>query len=73
MYRLFREFENAWDNARSANCKKGRRVFLNYRLLWRVMAIELGLTHLSELFPPLRQAKAQKGQLAMIAEINKLR
>lgn len=69
--RRFREYESVWDSDRSANCKLGRRFFLNYRLLWSEIVKEKNYPHL-DFFKPLKNNKLHVKQLAMVKSVRDL-
>jgi hypothetical protein len=67
--RRFREYENAWQSARSAKFREKRKSFVNYRLLWERLIEDLALGHLS-LFPEgMKNKTLDKNQRTMILEL----
>jgi hypothetical protein len=67
--RRFREYEDAWDSARSVAFKGERKFFLNYRVLWRRIVLECDFPHLEKFFEPMKNVKLQKKAEQLVESI----
>lgn len=61
--RLFRVLENAWDRLPlGGSIRKGRKKFLSYPVVWKLLCLQLGFIELSVLLPPLKNQRLCRKQ-----------
>lgn len=70
--RRFREYERVWGNEVSENLKGARKSFMNYRVLWKQITIDLDMPHLLCFFGPMKNKTLNTKQEQLVLSVRGL-